>query len=276
MFAFVALVLLVVIVLVVLNLTSNSPTGAAPPPVQPASSALVGDVTNIPASVFNKVGDPSLPLLSAPAVVHGASVLEVHGRPAIVWVGALYCPACAAERWALVIALGRFGTFDKLYSTTSATTDVFPGTPTFSLEGAVYHSSLLSLAAVEEYGNEESELAPAGYERLASPNGVEVASLKAYDRSPWADPAVLPFIDVANRMVLSGATFTPGLLHGLSMQQIVSDLVNKPGNQTTRALVGAANQITAAICAVIAKPPADVCSSPAIKLTSTLLGLGGG
>lgn len=268
----VGVVIVVVIVLVTLNLTT-APKGAQAPPVQPAPSALVKDVTSIPGSVFDTVGDPSVPLLSTPSLIKDGPVLEVRGLPAVVWVGALFCPACAAERWSLVIALGRFGTFEKLYSTTSASTEVFPNTPTFSLDGAVYESSDLALAAVEEYGNEPSTKAPAGYVHLASPNSVEKSSIRAYDKEPWAQSGVLPFVDVANRMVLSGASFTPGLLHGLSMQQIVFDLTQRPGNQVTRALIGAANQITAAICTVIANPPASVCSSPAVKLTSRLVGL---
>src|SRR5438876_6623085 len=32
-----------------------------------------------------------------------------HGKPVVLYVGAQYCPFCAAERWALVLALSRFG-----------------------------------------------------------------------------------------------------------------------------------------------------------------------
>ena len=73
--------------------------------MQEAPAALVQAVTDIPASVFNSVGDPSEPVISdATSVVRGTPSLTIHGLPAVVWVGALFCPGCAAERWALVPA----------------------------------------------------------------------------------------------------------------------------------------------------------------------------
>jgi hypothetical protein len=167
----------------------------------------------------------------------------IRGLPAVVWVGALYCPACAAERWALVIALGRFGTFDRLYATTSASSEVYPDTVTFSFDGAMYRSSKVALAAVEEFGNEPSQHAPAGYERLAYPTPLEASAMRSYDRAPWADSAQLPFLDVANRIVVSGSSFLPGVLQGLTMQQVATDLIH-PSTLVAQEILGAANQIT--------------------------------
>ena len=113
----VSIVLVVVVVLVVLQLTGASPSFPVPTDVQRASTALVQELTSVPASAFDAVGDPSAPLLSTPSVLTGKPPLSIGKLPAVLWVGALYCPACAAERWALVIALGRFGTFDKLFTT---------------------------------------------------------------------------------------------------------------------------------------------------------------
>jgi hypothetical protein len=270
--AVVLIVLVAVLGLVVKEITSSTPVGFAPA-VQQAPSALVQDVTNIPARVFNKVGDPSPPLLSAPSLVQHGPALLIRGLPAVVWIGALYCPACAAERWALVIALGRFGTFDRLYATTSASSEVYPDTVTFSFDGATYHSTKVALAAVEEFGNEPSQRAPAGYERLAYPTPLETSTMRSYDRAPWANSAQLPFLDVANRIVVSGSSFLPGVLQGLTMQQVATDLM-RPSTLVAQEIVGAANQITAAICAASADPPVAVCSSPAVVLTSTLMGLG--
>ena len=52
-------------------------------------------------------------------------------------------------------------------------------------------------------------------------------------------------MDVANQLVVSGSSFSPGVLSGLSMQQIANDL-SDPDSQVAQALLGAANQITAA------------------------------
>jgi Domain of unknown function (DUF929) len=269
--AVILVVLAVVLTLVAIGLTGSSDTGL-PPTVQNAPSALVKQVTGIPASLFDSVGDPSEPLVSPPSVLKGQPTLESHGLPAVVWVGALYCPYCAAERWALVIALGRFGTFEKLYTTTSSTSEVFGGTQTFSLDDSVYESRTVSLAAVEEYGNTPSQSVPDGFQKLEIPTALESTVVQTYDRSPWAQPGRLPFLDVANRIVVSGSGFSPALLDGLSIQQIATDLQD-PTSEVTEALLGSANQITAAICSATGQRPADVCSTPAVRTTSERLGL---
>jgi hypothetical protein len=271
--AVVAIVLGVVVVLVVLQLTGASTQAHGPTVVQQAPASLVQEVTAVPASAFDSVGDPSAPLLSAPTVLTGRPALTVGGLPAVVWVGGLYCPTCAAERWALVIALGRFGNFDKLFTTASAGSEVFADTPTFSFDGAVYRSPTVALSAVEEYGNQASAYAPAGFQKLQTPDALQQSVLRSYDVAPYAHPGLLPFIDVANKMVVSGSSFSPGLLGGLSMQQIATGLAD-PTSQTADALLGAANQLTAAICAATTEQPAIVCGTPAVVSTSESLGLG--
>ena len=268
------LVLAVVLVLVVVKLTNSSPAGKQATAVQQASSTLVQAVTSIPAQAFDSVGDPSQPVVSAPVIVRKGARPTVHGLPAVVWVGALYCPGCAAERWALVIALGRFGTFDKLYTTTSAASDVFAGTATFSLEGAEFTSRTVALSAVEEYGNQPSQYSPAGYQPLGHLDALQSEVMKSYDRAPWVqDPTLLPFLDVANRMIISGWSFSPGLLSGLTADEISKDLAD-PSDPVAQALLGTANQITAAICAATGGRPADVCETSAIESTMGRLGFG--
>jgi hypothetical protein len=266
-------VLVAVVVLVALKLTNSSPADRTHLPVQPAPQALVQSVSTIPVAVFDAVGDPSEPVISgATYVVPAAPPLTLHGLPAVVWVGALFCPGCAAERWALVVALSRFGTFQKLYTTMSASSDVFGDTATFSLEGAEYTSSRVALSAVEEYGNAPSDKAPAGFEPLGQPDQLQKTAMRAYDRAPYAVPDQLPFIDIANQMIVSGWSFSPGVLSGLTMQQIATELT-VPSAPVAQAVLGAANQITAAICSATDQRPSAVCETPAVEMTSDRLGL---
>ena len=65
---------------------------------------------------------------------------------------------------------------------------------------------------------------------------------------------------MANRYVLNGASFAPGVLAGLSQSQIAGDLAT-PASPLTQAVVTAANEITAAICAVDGDRPGAVCES---------------
>ena len=66
--------------------------------------------------------------------------LLLAGKPRVLYVGAEYCPYCAAQRWAVAAALSRFGTFADLSETASATDDIHPDTATLSFHGSSYTS----------------------------------------------------------------------------------------------------------------------------------------
>jgi hypothetical protein len=271
--AFVLLILLIVIVLLVVKVTRGSTT-VTPPPVTPASSAVVRAATSVPSSVFNAVGAPQA-TYPGEAVLKGQPPLSIAGRPAVVYVGAEFCPYCAAERWALVAALGRFGTFAHLGATTSSAFEVFPGTPTFTFDRTTYRSRYVSLAAVEEYGARPSATAPAGFPRLHVPSPVQWALVRRYDTAPFVPGnGTLPFVDVDNRLVVSGAGigFSPGVFQGLSMAQVATDL-SDPSSADTQAVLGAANRLTAAVCAATGGKPASVCASPGVRAGATRLGI---
>ena len=75
-------------------------------------------------------------------------------------------------------------------------------------------------------------------------------------------PTTFSLLDVANRYVLDGASFTPGVLAGLSQDQIAGDLTT-PASPLTQAVVSAANEITAAICSVDGDRPTRCASRAA-------------
>lgn len=268
----IGLVLLIVIVLLVVKLTRGA-TVVPPRPVAPASPSVVHAATSVPAAVFSAVAAPGPPLLHAPVALHGQPLLRVGGKTAVVYVGAEFCPYCAAERWALVVALGRFGTFDSLGATASSQDQVFASVQTFSFDGATYHSDTVALSAVEEYGATPSATAPAGYPRLHRPSALQAALQRRYAADSGGTS--LPFVDVANREVMagSGVGFSPSLLEGLSMGQIAGDLDN-PQSPVAQAIVGSANEIVAAICSATGNAPHAVCSSPGTIAGAARLGLG--
>ena len=47
--------------------------------------------------------------------IAGAPLLTVNGKPAVIYLGAISCPYCAENRWAMALALSRFGTFQSLF-----------------------------------------------------------------------------------------------------------------------------------------------------------------
>src|SRR5205814_1816051 len=97
-----------------------------PTPAPDTAAALITGLTSLPASEFETVGQGSASSLIKPAtgdVLTGAS-----GKPQVLYVGGEFCPFCAAERWPLIIALSRFGTFTGLDATASSESIEFPNT----------------------------------------------------------------------------------------------------------------------------------------------------
>ena len=81
----------------------------------------------------------------------------------------------------------------------------------------------------------------------------------------------IPFLDIANRYVITGSSFSPQLLQGLSRSQIAADLSN-PDSAVAQAIDGAANDITAAISTVTGNQPSSVGSSATIAAIAQKLG----
>ena len=136
---FTAVVIIVVVIMAgIIYFANNSVTS-----ISNATNKLVSsDNKKVSPEVVSKLENVSLvniksALLSKSASVSitpitGETPLEKNNLPRIIYVGADFCPFCAAERWALVIALSKFGTFNVLHYMTSSASDVYPSTPTFT------------------------------------------------------------------------------------------------------------------------------------------------
>lgn len=221
-----------------------------------APAALVEKVTSIPASVYTAVGTGSA--TPAPKAIT-APALTANGKPEVLYVGAEYCPYCASERWAMIAALARFGTFSNLKTTHSSTTDVFPGTQTFSFHGATYTSRWITFSAVELQSNERQG---DGYAPLEKLTAAQQQVFDTYDRAPYASSTGgIPFIDFGGRFLVGAVTYDPQLLQGKSANQI-AEALHDPTSAIARGAIGSANQFTAAICALTGNRPAAVCSVP--------------
>ena len=259
----VAAVVLVVAVLIVVKLTSHpaaTSSTAATTSAQPASSTVASAVTGIPAAVLDKVaaGQVNTP----PTTTTGKTVLTDGGKPLVVYLGAEYCPYCAAERWAMVAALSRFGTFTNLGQTHSSSTDVFPDTATLSFHGASYTSQYLAFQGVEMQSNQPQGN---GYAPLDTPTAAQQQLLKIFDAPPYvsADAAgSIPFIDFANQAAVSGASYSPQLLAGKSADQVAAAL-SDPANPIAQAVDGTANAFTTLLCQLTNGQPGAVCTSTA-------------
>jgi hypothetical protein len=257
----IAAVVLVVVGLVVWSVASPGKSGVAGG-LAPAD--VVQRTTAVPASVLQAVG-PGEGLRPPQRLPAGTAPLTKGGLPGIVYVGADYCPFCAVQRWSLVVALGRFGTFENLGATSSASNDIYPNTKTFSFHGSTYTSQYLTFTAVETATRDGTPLdsVPADVGQL----------LSAYDALPFVaqgHEGAYPFIDIANRFVVIGATGDVRVLQGLTMEQIAAQL-SDAASAVAKSVGGAANLFTAAICETTGNVPADVCTSPVVQQAQRLL-----
>jgi thiol-disulfide isomerase/thioredoxin len=233
--------LVVIAALVGAKLLQSSPTPAKRTGLAPAS--VVHDVSTVPASTFNTIG--AVKGIGGMTRI-GGTPLEQGGKPVVLYIGAEYCPFCAAERWPLAVALSHFGNWSQLGVTKSAATDIYPNTATLSFRAAQYHSSQLTLQTTELTDN-------AGH-ALQAATSLDRQLIGQYDVPPYVNSAdqsgAVPFLDIGNRYILAGAQFDPQVLAGLSATQIAADL-RDPSSPVAQAIDGSANVIIAAINQVL-------------------------
>jgi Domain of unknown function (DUF929) len=276
-------VAIVVIALVLVKLNSNStPAVSSNGPTGTALTAVTKQVTSVPASVTDQVADGGVNkglLLSAPnaaaldaasknpgsyfATVTGAP-LTSGGKPEVLYLGAEYCPFCAAQRWAMVNALSRFGTFTGLTTSHSSSTDTDPNTPTFTFANSTYKSNYITFTPVEETTNVPD--GKGGYTALQTPTAAQTTLAQTYDPG-----GAIPFFDIANKYVQVGnlQPLTPDLLQGKTWAQVASAM-NDPSSPIGQAIIGNANYMTAGICKVIDNKAASACTPAIQKLQADL------
>jgi hypothetical protein len=260
----VGLVLVVFVVLIVVKVSGGGPAKTAAPAVSDSAevAAVVQRVTTVPADVLDKIGAGKVDQL--PKVITGQPQLVVNGKPLIFYYGAEYCPFCAAQRWPMVVALSRFGTFTGLKVTHSAADDSFPNTPTLSFHGATYTSDYLVFQGVETTTNVRQGN---GYGPLDQPTADQQALVAKYDAPPYVDgdaAGTIPFMDFANKALQSASSYGPSTLAGMTPQQ-VADALSDPTNNVAQEIDGSANAITALLCQITGNQPGNVCSSAAVK-----------
>ncbi len=268
----VLVVLAIVVTFVVIKLNTKAPSSDNSPngPTGAALASVVTNVTSVPASTLDTVGDGGGAVTAKPTSISGPA-LTVNGKPEVFYLGAEYCPYCAAERWAMIVALSRFGTFSGLATVHSAAAngsgeaEPYPNTPTWTFLHAKYTSPYLTFSTVEEYTN-IPDSSTGLYTTLQTPTKAQQALVTKYDSSSGG---AIPFVDFGNKYLISGASYSPQVLAGLSWATIASDLHN-PNSAVAQAVDGTANYITAAICELTGNQPASACTATVKSLESQI------
>src|SRR5215469_4534289 len=231
------------------------------------SASAARDVTSVPSSTLNTVGMGSVPNFmaadegGAPAISKISDTpITSNGKPEMLYIGAEYCPFCAAERWAMAIALSRFGTLSAVHGIHSSSTDTDPNTPTLTFYQSTYTSPYLVFTPVE---NET-----VNHTLLQNTTSAQMALWQKYDSSSTG--LGFPFIDFGNKYVIKIPSFDPGVLAGMTWSQAAAALHN-PSSPVAQSADGAANLITAAICKMTNGQPGSVCTAPGVVTASKSL-----
>ena len=218
-----------------------------------ASADLLKKVTSVPASTLDSIGKGTanpkaiLPISGTP--------LTRDGKPEVLYMGALYCPFCATERWAMAVALSRFGTLSGVKFIHSSANDTPASIPTMTFYKAGYTSKYISFTAVE--------MQDVNRATLQAPTAAQNAVLTKYDAPPQvpsSEAGSIPFIDFGNKFMASGASYSYTVLQDKSYAQIAAALAN-PKDPIAKGANGAANMITAAICKLTNNQPATACTA---------------
>ena len=174
-----------------------------------------------------------------------------------MYIGAEYCPYCGAERWAMIIALDKFGNFTGIeYMQSAPAPEAYPNTSTFTFVNATYSSPYITFVPVE--AKDRSDLP------LMTPTANETALETKYDSA-----GSIPFIDFGEQYTLVGSQYLPQVLRAgdsatgapYNWTEIASQL-NTPSSLIAQNVDGGANRLIAAICKMDGDQPVSVCNQP--------------
>jgi hypothetical protein len=208
-------------------------------------SGVLNTLTSITPATLSTVGAGSTGLSAKPT--SGDPPLTLHGKPEFLYVGGEFCPFCAAERWSMIQALSRFGTFSGLSEIRSANDD--GDLATFTFYKSHYTSKYISFVPVENEDRAQNQLQP-----LTS------AQNKIFSKYTTG----FPFLYFGGKYVQTNAGYTETDLSGLNQNQIAAQLKD-PTSKIAKDILGEANRLTATLCTLTKNQPASACLVPAIS-----------
>jgi len=234
LYTVVAIVVVVMVVGVYFLSLGGGVTNSETTPVSSATLSQLSQVAN------SRYGTPHIGGWRS----YSGSPLVDGNRFVVLFVSGDFCPYCAAERWPLVLALMRFGTFSSLDYTYSGSSIEFPNTPSFSFANYSYSSQYVSLQAYE----------------FEDRNGKPLDSVPANYTAIWKglpSNGTVPFLDVGNSYVMPGSQFSPSILGGMTQEEVVQSILDNGSVGNT--IMAVADGITSVICNLTKGAPASVC-----------------
>ncbi len=171
------------------------------------------------------------------------------GKLYVLFMGAEYCPYCAAERWAIVRALQKYGQWDGLKQTMSAARDEpFLNLPTYDFTKATYNSPNIEFTSCEIKDREFKPL-----QKLLK---TEEKLVRKFN--PGRE---IPFLLIGGRFMQVGSGFTPKIFIGHTFRQTETEL-KKMESEIRKTIDDEANIISALMC--ISGLPPEVCKETGV------------
>jgi hypothetical protein len=248
----VVVVALVVAIGVVVGIHAHSSSGGNNDRTASGTQHLVQTIGSVSPAALQQVGAGSTSQIAKPT--SGDPPLTKDGKPEFLYVGGEFCPFCAAERWSMIQALSRFGTFSGVSQIHSGVND--GNIATFTFYKSHYTSKYISFVPVE---NEDRDQKP-----LQALTASQTKIFKKYTTG-------FPFLDLGGKFVQTNAGYDPTDLTGLSQQQIAAQL-KTPTGKVAQDILGEANRLTSMLCTLTKNQPANVCLSPVITNLQAQIG----
>jgi len=267
----VVIAVVVAFIVVKSNKSSSKPSASASISGAPAGANLTSilhTITTVPTSATDAAGKGGS-AVTPPYKTSGQPQLTSGGKPEMLYVGAEYCPYCAAERWAMIVALSRFGTFSGIEPMRSSSSDIYANTATWTFAHATYTSNYVTFSPVEMYTNIPDGQ---GYTTLQTLSSAQASLFQKYDGPPYvssSDAESYPFVDFGNQYLIIGSSYSPQVLSGLTWSQIASDLTNS-SSPVAQGINGTANYMTAALCKLTSNQPSTACTSTVQSLEPSI------
>lgn len=231
-------VVAVIVVFVVAKAGGGSSSGIdARSAIAPSALAEVQGVT--PAQM--KAATTNLKLSSYPIQIGTTTTLTSAGKPEVLYIGAEYCPYCAGERWAMVMALSQFGTFSGLRTVTSSPTDTVAAVPTFTFYQATYTSPYVVFHPVETQ--------TVSGKTLETPTAQEVSNEQKYDGPPYVSSGGIPYMNFGGRWIQDGINFDNTSMQHKSFAAMASE-IGSQSTPTAGAIAATAGMMISHICAL--------------------------
>ncbi len=173
------------------------------------------------------------------------------GKSLVYFLGAGFCPYCAAERWAIVKALGNFGSWQGIVDDRSAGRDEkYLNIPTLGFSNATYSSDY-----VEFIGRETADRNFGPLQELEN---------KDYEILDTFNPdQIIPFLLIDGQFTQVGSGYSPRLLEGMDHARVNRELTD-PNSEVGKAMRAEIENVTTLVCKSTGGK-APVCESKNIK-----------